>query len=152
LTKEMGSKNYAGDPLLEEAGENLRRFNLCTDKPNRGAALAVILATPLLTASQNGQGRPDPVAVLENASNRLLSSFGRIDPTWGEVNRLRRGVLDRPLSGGPDTLRNILFDRQRRDGTQTALAGDQLAMFSTWARDGRWQIESISTYGQSQVP
>src|SRR5262249_6792686 len=58
IVKEMAAKNYAGDPLLEEAGEDLRRYNLCTDVQNRGAALAVILTTPLLNAAANGQVRP----------------------------------------------------------------------------------------------
>jgi penicillin amidase/acyl-homoserine-lactone acylase len=152
IVKEMAAKNYAGDPLLEEAGENLRRYNLCTDVQNRGAALAVILTTPLLNASANGQVRPEPVAILKNAANRLLRSFGRIDPTWGEINRLRRDAIDLPVNGAPDTLRNIMFERQGRDGTSSAPGGDALTMFSTWSRDGRWEVESVLPFGQSAVP
>lgn len=152
IVKEMAAKNYAGDPLLEEAGEQLRRYNLCTDIQNRGTALAVILTTPLLNASANGQVRPEPVALLKNAANRLLTAFGRIDPTWGEVNRLRRDAIDFPVSGGPDTLRDILFDRQGRDGTSTAPGGDALTLFSTWSRDGRWRVESVAPFGESSVP
>src|SRR5258706_9931923 len=152
LVKEMAAKNYAGDPLLEEAGELLRRYNLCTDKENRGTALAVILATPILNASANGQVKPDPVAILKNAANRLLSAFGRVDPTWGEVNRLRRETVDLPLDGGPDVLRDIAFERQARDGTSSAPGGDALTMFSTWTKDGRWDIESAVPFGTSSVP
>ncbi|HEX3485790.1 MAG TPA: penicillin acylase family protein, partial [Micropepsaceae bacterium] len=50
LVKGIGARNYAGDPLLEEAGELLRRYNLCTNKENRGAALALLTADPLLQA------------------------------------------------------------------------------------------------------
>ena len=35
LVKGIGARNYAGDPLLEEAGEILRRYNVCTNKTNR---------------------------------------------------------------------------------------------------------------------
>ena len=42
LVKGIGARNYAGDPLLEEAGEILRRYNMCTNKTNRGAALALM--------------------------------------------------------------------------------------------------------------
>jgi len=153
LVKEIAQRNYAGDPLLEEAGENLRRYDLCTDKADRGAALALMTAMPLLQASAAGRPRPDPLAQLRVTANRLLSEFGRIDPTWGEVNRLRRGTLDLPLGGGPDAMRSIgVQPRLDEDGTSTALSGDSLTLVSTWARNGRWQIESIAPYGASNVP
>jgi len=152
LTKEIAQRNYAGDPLLEEAGEILRRFDLCTDKSNRGAALAVMTAVPLLQASANGLARPDTVAALRASANRLLAKFARLDPTWGEVNRLRRGGIDLPLSGGPDALRDIETPRRPQgDGSLTAQAGDSLTLISTWTRDGRWQVDSVVPFGSSNV-
>ena len=152
LVREIAQRNYAGDPLLEEAGQILRRYNLCTDKTNRGAALALLTVTPLLQASAIGEPLPESISVLRAAANRLLAQFGRLDPLWGSVNRLRRGSLDLPLSGAPDTLRSIEVQPQLRDdGTFTAQAGDSLTLISTWTRDGRWQIESIVPFGSSSV-
>src|SRR5262249_21834145 len=37
------------------------------------------------------------------------------------------------------------------DGTSTAPAGDSLVLISTWLKDGRWQVESVVPFGQSQV-
>src|SRR5882672_8710991 len=107
VVKDLGERNYAGDPLLEEAGQILRRYNLCTDKRNRSAALALLTAVPVLEANQRGLPRPNGAAVLKGFAGRLLERFGRLDPTWGEVMRLRRGNVDLPLSGGPDALRQI---------------------------------------------
>jgi penicillin amidase/acyl-homoserine-lactone acylase len=153
LIKEIAQHNYAGDPLLEEAGEILRRFDLCTDKNSRGAALAVMTAAPLLQTSANGLPRPDTQAALRRTANRLLAKFARLDPAWGTVNRLRRGSTDLPLSGGPDALRDIEVQRrQQNDGTMTAQAGDSLTLISTWTRDGRWQVESVVPFGSSNVP
>src|SRR4029077_11890298 len=60
--------------------------------------------------------------------------------------------LDLPLSGAPDALRSIEPQaRLRSDGTTSAIAGDALAMFSTWTKDGRWQIESVVPFGSSNV-
>lgn len=152
LVKGIGQRNFAGDPLLEEAGEILRRYDLCTNKNSRGAPLAVMTAVPLLQASARGQARPDAVATLRLAANRLLAEYGRLDPTWGEVNRLRRGSLDLPLSGAPDALRSIdVRARLDGDGKSVAEGGDNLVMVSTWLRDGRWQIESVVPYGSSQM-
>lgn len=148
LVKDLGARNYAGDPLIEEAGEMLRRYNLCTNRENRTAALAVITATPILKAREAGVTPPDPVTVLRNAANLLLSKFQRLDPTWGEVNRLRRGGFDLPIGGGPDALRDIeLAPRIAGDGTSTATAGDSLTFVSAWLRNGSWQVESVVPYG-----
>jgi penicillin amidase/acyl-homoserine-lactone acylase len=112
----------------------------------------VITATPLLRASAKGLPRPDPVQGLRNASNLLLTKFARLDPTWGQVNRLRRGDLDLPLSGGPDTMRDIEpAPRMNGDGTTTAGAGDSFTLISSWTRDGRWDVQSIVPYGSSTV-
>ena len=152
LVKEIGQRNYAGDPLLEEAGQIMRHYDLCTNKIDRGAALALLTTGPLLRASASGLPRPDSVATLRATANRLLSRFARLDPTWGTINRLRRADLDLPMSGAPDTLRSIEQQpRPRSDGTSSAIAGDALAMFSTWTKDGRWQIESIVPFGSSNV-
>jgi penicillin amidase/acyl-homoserine-lactone acylase len=152
LVKDLGERNYAGDPLLEEAGQILRRYNLCTDKRNRGAALALLTAVPVLEASQRGLPRPNGAAVLRGFAGRFLAGFGRLDPTWGEVIRLRRGTVNLPLSGGPDALRDIEFaPRLDRTGVVPAIGGDALTVLSTWGRNGLWQVESIVPYGSSAV-
>lgn len=150
IVKDLAERNYAGEPLLEEAGEDLRRYNLCTDARNRGAALAVLTAAPLLRASANSMPRPDPVATLRNSAGLLLSHFARLDPEWGEVNRLRRDNLDLPLSGAPDALRTIELANRKTVESMTAEAGDSFVLFSTWQRNGAWQAQSIVPYGNSR--
>ena len=151
--KELGERNYAGDPLLEEAGEDLRRYNFCTDKDNRAAALAIMTVSPLLQARALGRPQPEPVGQLRNSANRLLRSFTRLDPAWGEVNRLRIGSRDLPIGGGPDTMADIeLAPRLNSDGTSTARSGDALAIVSTWGRTGNWSVESVAPWGESANP
>jgi penicillin amidase/acyl-homoserine-lactone acylase len=90
--------------------------------------------------------------VLKGFASRLLERFGRLDPTWGEVMRLRRGTLDLALNGGPDALRDIEFTaRLGNDGTVFAIGGDALTVLSTWNRNGVWQVESVVPYGSSAV-
>jgi penicillin amidase/acyl-homoserine-lactone acylase len=150
LVKDLAGRNYAGDPLLEEAGQILRRYNLCTDKLNRGAPLAVLTAVAVLKADELGQPRQDPVAVFRGFATRMLEYFGRLDPTWAQVSRLRRGEVDLPLSGGPDALRDIEFEPGvDNDGTARAVGGDALTVLSTWSRNGGWEVDSIVPYGSS---
>ena len=105
----------------------------------------------LLQASARGEPRPDAVASLRAAASRLLSQFARLDPQWGEINRLKRDALDLPLSGAPDALRDIeLTPTAARAGVSRAQAGDSLILIATWPRGGGWQVESIVPFGNSR--
>ena len=76
-----------------------------------------------------GRARPaDAIAILKE-------HFGRLDPEWGEVNRIRRGKLDLPIDGGPDTYRAV-YGGPGDDGRLDAADGDTLIMFVTWDKDG----------------
>jgi penicillin amidase/acyl-homoserine-lactone acylase len=150
LVRDLAERNYAGDPLLEEAGLILRRYDLCTNKENRRSALAVLTAVTVLQADEQGRPRPDPVAVLRGFATRMLEYYGRLDPTWTEVGRLRRGNVDLPINGGPDALRDIEFAPGLDDGGNAlAVGGDALTVLSTWNRDGQWEVESVVPYGSS---
>ena len=50
-----------------------------------------------------------------------------------------------------ETITGIEQPRLRSDGTSTAIAGDALAMISTWTKDGRWQVDSVVPFGSSKV-
>lgn len=151
IIKDLAERNFAGDPLLEEAGEDLRRYNLCADAANRTAALALLSAEPLLQASARGQPRPAAVASFRAAATRLLSQFARLDPQWGAINRLKRDALDLPLSGAPDALRDIeIAPNTPSTGVSRAQSGDSLILIATWPRGGTWQVESIVPFGNSR--
>ena len=79
-----------------------------------------------------------------------LTHFGRIDPEWGQVNRIRRGSLDLPIDGGPDTYRAV-YGVQQTDGTLNAVAGDTLIMFVTWDKGGVLSSDSINQFGSATL-
>jgi penicillin amidase/acyl-homoserine-lactone acylase len=103
------------DPLIREAADVLRRWNLDTDIANPATALALLTLRP-------GDGdQPPPLerfallARLEDAARTLKQRHARLDVPWGEVHRLRRGRLDLPVGGGPDTL-HAVYARPAADG------------------------------------
>ena len=53
-----------------------------------------------------------PIDALRHAISTLKTHFGRIDPEWGQLNRIRRGALDLPIDGGPDVYRAV-YGRRR---------------------------------------
>lgn len=144
------SLSVSGNPELRAAQAILSRWDRRTNIENRGAALAVLTAAPVIHAELEGLPRVDPVSSLQDAVKTLREHFGRLDPTWGEVNRIRRGKLDLPIDGGPDTFRAV-YGAPQLDGTLTAVGGDTFIMFVTWDRNGRLSSESIHQFGSATL-
>lgn len=136
------------DPLTLEALEVLKKWDRRADAANTAAALA------LLTLRGDGRGRIrlDPPDVLfdrlRGAATLLQTHFGRLDPPWGEVNRLQRGTLDLPLGGAPDVLRAI-YTQPAANGRRRGYVGDSYVLIAEWDRDGRVRSRSIHQFGSA---
>ena len=77
--------------------------------------------------------------------------FNQIDPEWGDVNRLRRGALDLPLGGGPDTLGASYGRPSEEDGRIEANNGDGFVMIVAWDQDGNVSSQSIHQFGSATL-
>jgi penicillin amidase/acyl-homoserine-lactone acylase len=138
------------DRDVQQALDLLRRWDRRTDVANRGAALAILTVQPVMLSRRDGRVPQPPLESLRAAIETLKTHFGRIDPEWGQVNRLRRGKLSLPLDGGPDVFRGVDGER-RPDGTLTAVAGDTFIMFVTWDKSGNLTSESIHQFGSATL-
>ncbi|MBX3504925.1 MAG: acylase [Parvibaculum sp.] len=150
IVAELLALDAEDDAELAEAQEILRAWDRRTDIANRGAALAVRTAEPVVTAEIRGETPPEAVTKLRETMSYLKTHFGRLDPEWGTVNRFRRGPVDLPVDGGPDILRAI-YGFPVEDGTLTARGGDTLIMFVEWDRAGRLRSESIHPFGSATL-
>ncbi|MGE0742170.1 MAG: penicillin acylase family protein [Hyphomonadaceae bacterium] len=139
----------ANDPDLVEIQAALRAWDRRSDAANTGAALANIMFFPIYTARRIGAPEPDPIDTARAAAAYLRTHFGRLDPAWGEVLRLRRGDVDLPLDGAPDTLRAIRWVEEP-DGRLNADFGDGLMIVMDWAPDGALSTRIISQWGASE--
>jgi penicillin amidase/acyl-homoserine-lactone acylase len=135
---------------LRDACRVLKAWDRSTDMHDRGAALAILMAEPVSNARHEHDWSLTPATTLRNAIATLKAHFGRIDPEWGQVNRFRRGQLDLPIDGGPDTYRAV-YGEPQPDGTLTAVDGDTLIMFVTWDRNGRLSSESVHQFGSATL-
>ena len=138
------------EPDLWQAHEILQRWDRRTDTANRGAALAILTIEPVLRSRREGKAPRRPIDALREAIRTLKTHFGRIDPPWGLVNRLRRGPLSLALDGGPDIFRGV-YGEPQADGTLTAVAGDTFIMFVTWDKAGKLTSESIHQFGSATL-
>jgi acyl-homoserine-lactone acylase len=139
-----------GDPDFAKAQEILMGWNRRTDLDNRGAALAILMGEPIGRAQEMGEKLPELRPCLMDAIAHLKKHFGRLDPTWGEVNRIRRGTINLPIPGGPDIYRAV-YGKKEDDGTLTANGGDTFVMFVSWDRTGKLSSRSIHQFGSATL-
>jgi acyl-homoserine-lactone acylase len=136
------------DKDLSAAQALLKDWDRRTNVGSRAAALAVLMSAE----AAHSDSHPDvpPIDALRHAVNTLKTHFGRIDPEWGQVNRIRRGTLDLPIDGGPDIYRAV-YGAAQQDGTLAATGGDTLIMFVTWDKAGTLSSESINQFGSATL-
>ncbi len=138
-----------GDAGVKAAQALLAGWDRRTNVESRGAALAVLTALPI--AEDLGAGRKADVrGALAKAIATLKTHFGRIDPKWGQVNRIIRGKLDLAIDGGPDTYRAV-YGEPQPNGRLKAADGDTLIMFVTWDKAGKLSSESIHQFGSATL-
>jgi acyl-homoserine-lactone acylase len=138
------------DADLKQAQGILRRWDRMTNVANRSAALAILTGEPVLHAQEEKESPIDPLQSLQAAIKTLKDHFGRLDPMWGQVSRIRRGKLDLAIDGGPDTYRAV-YGAPQPDGTLTAEGGDTFIMFVTWDKAGKLSSESIHQFGSATL-
>lgn len=151
LVGELLALDPKGDEEIIAAQAILARWDYTTKVTSRGAALAILTAQPVITGRDSHDPKtPTPRQALLEAIKLLKTHFGRLDPEWGQVNRIRRGKVDLPIDGGPDTLRAV-YGQAGDDGRLTALAGDTFIMFVSWDRDGVLSSQSIHQFGTATM-
>ncbi|MEO0438186.1 MAG: penicillin acylase family protein [Pseudomonadota bacterium] len=154
-------RELLSDPLITEsnefknAAELLASWDGNTEMESRQTALATRIGHLLLGIQLNPTKSEaimkDRPAALRRAIAELNAGFGRIDPKWGEVNRLRRGELDLPLRGGPDVLRAVYSTDSPEEGALSAIAGDSLQFLIEWDEEGSMNLESVYHYGANKI-
>lgn len=129
----------------------LARWDRTTRADSREAALALLVLDPFELARRGGpQPSLDPESVLRDAIALLRAHFDRLDPTLGEVQRLRRGEVDLPIGGGPDVL-NATYTSPAPDGRRVGRAGDCFVLLASFG-EGGVRARAIHQYGSSSRP
>jgi len=149
---EILAADLTSDPRLVRGQQRIRDWTGTVEVDDRSAPIAVLSALPVIVAQRRGLAEiPDAVESFRATVDLLERTHGRLDPTWGEVNRFRRGDLDLPANGGPDVLRALEDFEVDEDGLLVTHSGDTLVMFVEWDRDGQLRSESIHQYGSATL-
>lgn len=146
LQRALAAAAADATPLEARAVALARGWDRRATADSRSAAIAILTMVPALAARQAGLPEPEPRASLRAAAAMLEKRFGRLDPAWAEVNRMRRGALDQGLAGGPDLLHAV--EGPVVDGVVEADSGDGLMYVVTFDADGV-RSESLHQYGSA---
>ncbi len=151
LAQKIGAIDFANDPVLADAAQLIAAWDLSADAENRNAAL------PILTLSYHDKFSPDDdsdaalTEALQVTVSFLKEHHGRLDPEWGEVNRLVRGTVSLPVDGGPDTLRAIYAAGDNSGGIAASTHGDTWIGLVEWRPDGRQVADVIHQFGSATL-
>ena len=132
---------------LAKALTLIENWDLRADSLNLNAALSLIVLPNAFNESDLIYDKKEITRKLNEAIYYFNSKFGRIDVPLGQVIRLVRGETNLPLSGGPDLLRAIYFEK--KEDTYQAIAGDCYFQLVEWSKEGDLNAWSIHQYGAS---
>ena len=135
----------------QDAQTLITNWDLSTDIENRGAALSACVLGGEWLSEQRGNDAPKALDQLVRCTDLLMSTSGRIDPLWGDVNRHVRGDLNIPVAGGPDTLRAIYGMGMEKNGYLTNVAGDGLYYQVSWDAQGDLKVRGVHQYGAATL-
>ena len=136
----------AEDSELVKAIDLIRSWDFQTDIENRAAALVILTFRPKDRPTDFQYDYPLFLKRLRENIELLNQNFGRIDVTWGEINRLIHGDIDLPIAGGPDILRAI-YSQPIDGGRLKGVAGDCFFQIVEWDGQGNLQSWVINQYG-----
>ncbi|MEM6411169.1 MAG: acylase [Pseudomonadota bacterium] len=145
------AEDWSADPELLEAAEHLAAWDYHTDVDSRHAALGSLTVLRHVTARFTRETPPSPSDAFREAVEYLKEHHGRIDPEWGEVNRLVRGNVSLPIGGGSDILRAIYPAEIRDDGELHATAGDTWIALVEWDASGNQSADVIHQFGTATL-
>lgn len=142
----------AGNPSYAQALALFEGWDGHVTLESRVAGLAIRATQLSRGVEMRGEGEievPDHEQALAQAMAEYIEGYGRIDPEWREVNRLRRDSIDLPLTGAPDVLRAIYSIDNPKDGPLSAIAGDSYILYSDWNEEGVQTVQTIHQYGSA---
>ena len=143
--------DWSQEPEMAEAARRLAAWDRKMNADSRYAALGGLTVLREVTAKYTHLPAPKPETAFREAVEWLTVHHGRIDPEWGEVNRLVRGKASLPISGAADTLRAVYPEAMGDDGELHMTAGDTWIALVEWDASGHQAARVISPYGSATL-
>lgn len=91
------------------------------------------------------------IEAMRNTKSHLLTHYGKINVSLGEVQRHVRGNVELPLSGFPDAL-SANYNEPYKNGRFKPYVGDSYVQFVQYKKDGEIVMETLHPFGASSKP
>ncbi|WP_017932563.1 penicillin acylase family protein [Robiginitomaculum antarcticum] len=137
--------------VYAKALEHMRGWNMRLDVDSRRGALGGLTVLDFVTEQYTGNAPPTPRQAFISAVDYLMTHYGRYDPQWGDVNRLKRGDVNLPIDGGATTLRAVYPNGRRDDGQLHMTAGDSYIALIEWDEAGAISADVIHNFGSATL-
>jgi len=142
------------DPLLKEAMELARAWDMGTHEDNTSAALVISTINQAKGRGITGTPEENEKALLEQLAKTaatLKKAHGRLDIPWSTFNRVQKGSHDVGVGGGPDIL-HCVTPKYIEDGARSkGRHGDGYTAIVKWAEDGSLTSKSYHQYGTATM-
>ena len=142
--KDIIKDNNTDDGVLDI----LNNWNFSTHKDNLNATLPIISFGRYLDSKPENITDGMLIKGLNEGINFLYKNYSKLKVAWGNVNRLIRGNVNLPLSGGPDILRAI-YPIKTKTKQMKSIAGDAYMALVEWDENGNLKANSIHQFGSS---
>ncbi len=148
--REVMALDTTKDPALAAAQQLIGQWDWTLDCKGPADTLVTTAFAQAARFAYLDKPRPDTAAALREAVDTLTTHYGRLDVPLGDFQRLRRGKVDLPVCGGPETLRAII-GAQSPDGRRVGNNGDGYIMLIEWAPDGAVTSRSVHQFGAATI-
>ena len=142
-------------PLLKEVITQLQQWDHRAVVNSKGAAVFLLAYEYISKKLKNSPAREltkaESVETYQYINDYMLTNFGTVDLTLGDIQKLARGNDARPGDGLPDILA-AAYSKPYLNGTRNITTGDAYICFVRYPKSGLPIIESINTFGASQLP
>ncbi len=146
------AQDWSDDQRLEQAQNIIRAWDRRADVSNPHTAVPITILREMFKNKDKEDKSPATLrAAAETAVEYLLTNYGRLDPPWGELNRLVRGEFNQAVSGGPDLLRAIYSQGHRLDEKAYATIGDTWMAVVAWGPDGKQHNKVLHQFGSATL-
>ena len=142
-------------PELATLITTFKKWDKRGDPGSKGAAIFSLMYEYLKKKVQGWVPRQlskqETIETFNYVKDYMLTNFGTIDLTLGDIQKLVRGGKDWPLGGFPDLL-SPQWTEPYYNGRLKSIGGDGLIMFVRFQKQGLPKIETINMYGASAKP
>ena len=142
-------------PSLRDVIRALQQWDRKALANSKGAAV-FLLAYHYLLGRLSGTSpreitKTEAIETLQYAHDHMINNFGTTDLVLGDIQKLVRNDEERPIWGLPDVL-TAVYTVPYKKGLRKMTTGDAYICFVKYPKDGLPIIESVNTFGASNIP